>query len=149
MSETTLQTPANPKPPEAPVAQTSKIETPKAPTPPSTKTPELSLVDKVAIKIKKIRAYQLGVDLVDEVAVPRFKGKTGMNPFMYLSQVVDPIEKHINTAFEKDEKPDETLLNNFLTKVPDEVKPEIDKMNLNVKSLRQFMAEFNERNTKK
>lgn len=138
MSET--KTPETPKTPEVPKVPEA---TPKAPEQP--KKVEPTLVELVQAKIEKITKYQLGSELVGDEAIPRFKGKPGMNPYLYLKQVVEPIGQHIKDSLEKGVKPDETLLRDFVSKIPDEVAPAVDKMDLNVKTLRQLMVEFNSR----
>lgn len=82
------------------------------------------LIDLAALKIKKIRNFQLGGEEVEDKETggvksePRFIGKPGHNPYLYLAQTVAPIEAKIS-----DESITADELNAFL-KLPDNVTPD-------------------------
>lgn len=100
-------------------------DTPVTPKDPVKQEPTLKqLVDLAALKIKKIRNFQLGGDEVEDKetggtkSTPRFIGKAGHNPYLYLAQTVAPIEAKIS-----DETVTAEELNAFL-KLPDNVIPD-------------------------
>lgn len=118
--------------------------TPPASTPPvedKNKPTLKQLIDLVNLKIRKIKMFQLGnVELGDitkgeSKVEPRFIGKPGHNPYLYLAQVVQPIEQAIEL-----ETVTEQQLNEFL-KLPDEVVPDGKAIKpVNVTLRQQFAA---------
>jgi len=117
MSEvkTTPTPPANPEPAK---------ESPNKPVVGNSEPTLKQLIDLASLKIKKIKMFQLGnvetgdIEKGSSNVQPRFVGKPGHNPYLYLAQNTEPVER----AIEDGSVTTEQL--NALLKLPDEVVPD-------------------------
>jgi len=117
MSEvkTTPTPPANPEPAK---------ESPNKPVVGNSEPTLKQLIDLASLKIKKIKMFQLGNVETGDIekgisnVQPRFVGKPGHNPYLYLAQNTEPVER----AIEDGSVTTEQL--NALLKLPDEVVPD-------------------------